>query len=277
VTDRRIEYMPLPDVLGAPRNPKRHDQQGIAASVSRFGFVEVPTIDERTGRLVAGHGRLQDLTDRHAAGQTPPDGVHVDADGVWLIPVNRGWGSRSDAEADAYLAASNKLTENGGWHQADLDAMLADVAAVDLDLAVATGFSVDYLSDLLDTPDTAGALTDPVIEHAEVPATGAAYAETPEQEQARADRQSTWEPKFAPGSTEMVLVYSADDKEELQRHITACREVLGKDLRASEIILRAAQTLTAVLDARHSPDPVMMSVFAKGAGADDINAQGGPA
>jgi hypothetical protein len=274
VTDRRIEYVPLPEIQKALRNPKRHDRQGIAASVGKFGLVEVPTIDERTGRLVAGHGRLQDLTDRHAAGQTPPDGVQLDADGVWLIPVNRGWGSRSDAEAEAYLAASNKLTENGGWHHDQLDAMLADVAAVDLDLAAATGFSVDYLSDLLDTPDTPN---DPVIEHAEVPATGAAYAETPEQEQARADRQSTWEPKFAPGSTEMVLVYTADEKAELQRHITACREVLGKDLRASEIILRAAQTLTAVLDARHSPDPVMVSVFAKGAGADDINAQGGPA
>lgn len=59
--DRRIEMMPLADVKPALRNPKTHDAEAIGASVERFGYVEPMVLDERTGRLVAGHGRLEHL------------------------------------------------------------------------------------------------------------------------------------------------------------------------------------------------------------------------
>jgi len=151
--DRRIEYMPLATIDAAARNPKRHDRGGIRTSIDRFGLGEVPLIDERTGRLVAGHGRLEDIYDRRRSGQEPPDGVRVDDTGDWLVPVIRGWQSRSDAEAEAYLVASNKLTISGGWDDEALGEMLTNLA--DQDLLGLTGFTDAELDKLInkDLPD----------------------------------------------------------------------------------------------------------------------------
>lgn len=167
MTTRRIEYMPLSEIAPATRNPKRHDTAGIRASVDRFGLAEVPLIDERTGRLVAGHGRLDDLQARRDAGQDAPDGITVSDDGDWLVPVVRGWSSRSDPEADAYLVASNQLTAKSGWDSQGLAEVLADLQKVDVELAVLTGFDAGELDDLLkanevpDLDDFAGDLREP--------------------------------------------------------------------------------------------------------------------
>jgi hypothetical protein len=141
--------MRLSEVRAAVRNPKGHDDDGIRGSIERHGIAELPLIDERTGRLVAGHGRIKQLTAMSAAGQDPPDGVDVDPDsGEWLVPVTRGWSSRSDAEAEAYLVASNKLTMNGGWDdERQLTQILSGLA--DEGLLALTGFSEDELTDLL--------------------------------------------------------------------------------------------------------------------------------
>lgn len=150
---RRTEYMPLPDVLRAPRNPKGHAGELIARSITRFGVVELPAIDDRTGRLVAGHGRLDDWQQRRLAGETPPDGVDVDPDtGEWLVPVTRGWASRTDAEAEAYLVLSNQVTTAGGWDDAALAQLLADLRDEDPTLALLhlTGFDESYIDKHLD-------------------------------------------------------------------------------------------------------------------------------
>lgn len=151
--DRRVEYQPLATIESALRNPKLHDQDGIRTSIDRFGLGELPLIDERTGRLVAGHGRLDDLAARRSAREDPPDGVRIDpASGDWLIPVIRGWASRSDPEAEAYLVASNKLTTKGGWDDAELAQVLADLA--DQDLLALTGFTDAEIEKLIgDGPD----------------------------------------------------------------------------------------------------------------------------
>jgi hypothetical protein len=135
---RWTEYVPLDEVLRAPRNPKNHNAQVIAASMARFGVVELPDVDERTGRLVAGHGRLEDWEHRRDADEDPPEGVQLDADGRWLVPVNRGWSSRSDADAEAYLIVSNKSTELGGWDDTELADVLTDLR--DQGLLEYTGF-----------------------------------------------------------------------------------------------------------------------------------------
>jgi DNA modification methylase len=147
--ERHVGYLPLDEIVPATRNPKRHDGDGIRASIDRFGVGELPLLDERTGRLVAGHGRIDQLAAMHAAGQEPPDGVSVDAEGRWLVPVTRGWASRSDAEAEAYLLASNKLTFNGGWDDGELAELLAGLADDDPDLVAIAGFDADELEALL--------------------------------------------------------------------------------------------------------------------------------
>jgi site-specific DNA-methyltransferase (adenine-specific) len=114
--------------------------------MARYGVVEPPVLDERTGRLVAGHGRLEAFAEARAVGLDAPEGVRVNAKGEWLVPVIRGWSSRNDAEAEAYLVTSNELTITPGWDEAGLAEMLAEM---DRELADIAGFDFDRLLDLL--------------------------------------------------------------------------------------------------------------------------------
>lgn len=155
--ERRVEYMPLSEIRRAPRNPKLHDADGIRASVTRFGLADLPVLDERTGQLVSGHGRLDQLAALAIAGDTPPGGVRVDpATGEWLLPVARGWASTSDAEAEAYLVAANSLTMFGGWDDQALVELLSDLEDVDPDLLALTRYGTDDLSTLLANVGSAG-------------------------------------------------------------------------------------------------------------------------
>lgn len=130
-SERRLEFMPLGTLKGAKRNPKDHDLSGIEESFDAFGYVEPITMDERTGRLVAGHGRLESLTLMRTKGLNPPEGIKVAPDGTWLLPIVRGWASKNDANAEGYIIASNKTPENGGWKNDMLGEMLEDLAKAD--------------------------------------------------------------------------------------------------------------------------------------------------
>jgi DNA modification methylase len=149
VTDRRVEYLPLDEVQRAPRNAKEHDAEMIEGSITRFGLADLPVLDDRTGRLVSGHGRLDDLTARRAAGQDPPGGVKKRKDGTWLVPVIRGWASRSDPDAEAYVVIANESTTRGGWDDPLLGQVLADLAEQDADLLALTGFTDEDIAALL--------------------------------------------------------------------------------------------------------------------------------
>lgn len=130
-TALRLEYMPLDELVPADRNAKEHDAPTMARSVDRFGFMQTPILDERTGQLVAGHGRRDDLLSRRERGERPPQYVKVGRDGVWRVPVQRGWTSASDAEALAAGVALNRVGE-GLWNAEGLTAILQDLASSDL-------------------------------------------------------------------------------------------------------------------------------------------------
>lgn len=279
-TDPRwTEYMPLDDVLRAPRNPKAHAHKIIAASMQRFGVVELPALDERTGRLVAGHGRLDDWQATRASGGEPPDGVKVDPDGTWYVPVSRGWASADDTEAEAYLITSNTSTISGGWNDDELEEMLAEIAIEDLDLAQVTGYSAATLEDIISAYETsqdqaidgaaavneflgARSYVDLDVEHDTPPRTEARYAETPEQEAERSERVASYQPRTGPATggafVEMILVYSPADRDEVARQVSHARSVLGPDLKGSDIVLRALRVLSAVLDNRNNVEPVTL-------------------
>jgi len=156
-TDRRVEYMTLTGILRAPRNPKQHDGAGIRASVTSFGLADLPVLDERTGRLVSGHGRLEQLEAMAAAPDAqPPDGVQVAPDGTWLVPVVRGWASATDAEAEAYLLYANKSTMSAGWDDGQLAEMLSELVAHDEGLAALAGFPAGELDELFRSTDHFG-------------------------------------------------------------------------------------------------------------------------
>jgi hypothetical protein len=164
---RRLEFMPLAQVVDAARNPKLHDRDGIASSISRHGLGELPLLDERTGRLVAGHGRINDLRDRYQRGQEPPGGIVVDDDCEWKVPVIRGWASTSDDAAAAYLIGSNGLTISGGWDDKELAALLSELRDADPAWLEVTGITEADLDDLLalaapeDLDQVAGRLGEP--------------------------------------------------------------------------------------------------------------------
>lgn len=152
---RRLEYMDLSDLLTRrdPDNAKEHAQEDLAASVDRFGYVEPVVLDERTGLLASGHGRVEELARRREQNeQDVPDGVMSKLEGsyalnVWYVPVVRGWSSADDGEATAWRIAANELTTAGGWDQARLVQQLDDLLSSTRQLA-GTGFDLDRLEDL---------------------------------------------------------------------------------------------------------------------------------
>lgn len=144
---RTIEYLPLSALKHDPANPKAHDLDTLDASVGRFGVLDPIVRDGRTGFIVSGHGRANTLArmqDRH---ETPPEGVRVDKDGAWLVPVVTGWSSRTDTEAHAALIALNRTTELGGWVDESLMELLGGLEE-DENGFVGVGFDADDLDDL---------------------------------------------------------------------------------------------------------------------------------
>ena len=107
----RIEYVALADLKRHPRNPKSHDIGAISRSVNRFGFTAPVIIDERTGYLAAGHGRIDTLAQLKAQGHEPPANVQTDKAGDWLVPVVRGVAFNSDAEIEALAAKIAEAVE----------------------------------------------------------------------------------------------------------------------------------------------------------------------
>lgn len=112
MTDTRIavKRVALDDVTPAPSNVKAHDRDLIVASLRRFGFADPVVVDQRTGELLAGHGRVEALRWMREMSEDPPAG----AEG-WKVPVYTGWQSANDVEADAARVALNRTTEAGGW------------------------------------------------------------------------------------------------------------------------------------------------------------------
>lgn len=155
--DRRIEFMPIKDVQPATRNVKDHDIEALEKSIARFGFADALVLDERTGKLVAGHGRLEVLGAMRDAKKPAPAGVRVSG-GQWLVPVQRGWASRDDIEAEAFLVAANRLVEAGGWDEkglAEVLKTLSDSSALD-----GIGYSQAEVDALLARPEVVEGATD---------------------------------------------------------------------------------------------------------------------
>ncbi len=147
---RRIDYITIEHVRPAKVNPKYHAEAEIEASIMEVGYTTPAVLDERTGRLVEGHGRLAALFAIRDRGEDMPDGIEA-AGNSWAMPVVRGWASKNDAEAAAMLVASNQLPALGGWDDAGLLPMLEPLSD---DLLLTTGFTADDIMDLTEFADS---------------------------------------------------------------------------------------------------------------------------
>lgn len=144
----RIEHLPLSEIKKAPRNPKDHDLGELHASMDRRGFTSPLLMDEGTGTLVAGHGRLEALVQRKKEGKEPPLRIRVREDGEWLVPVVRGLRFKNAAEAEAYLIADNRLVELGGWDKQALAGILSELSTANV--LEGTGYDGEDLDGLLE-------------------------------------------------------------------------------------------------------------------------------
>lgn len=145
-----LSYVALDSLRAADRNPKRHHAD-VEASLARFGLGEhAGVVDGRTGRLLAGHGRVEALRALQRRGAAAPGGVDVRA-GVWFVPVLQGWASKDDREAEALLLALNELTRAGGWNTSELEAVLKDLGETE---AAGLGFDAELLASLFGSSET---------------------------------------------------------------------------------------------------------------------------
>jgi hypothetical protein len=150
---RWMEYRSIDDLPAADRNPKGHDSGLIGESYAEFGYLDAVIVDERTGKLVSGHGRLERLRWERGADGKPPEGVVVDSDGNWTVPVQRGWASRDDDHASKAVVVINRAVERGGWQSDMLGEMLEGLVERGGDEAlVGTGYALDDLDTLLSRP-----------------------------------------------------------------------------------------------------------------------------
>ena len=147
----RIEYMKLDEFISRfhPANPKDHDIGAIGTMMAKFGFKNLPGIDENTGLLAYGHGRGKTLLANMKAGNPAPDDIHVGEDGMWSLPVVRGLTFDSPEELRAYLVADNRATELGGWDESKLAELLTETAEFDTELFEATGYDNIDVADMM--------------------------------------------------------------------------------------------------------------------------------
>jgi hypothetical protein len=150
-----IRYMKLSDVAPAKVNPKLHDLDLIRESFEQHGFIESLVLDDRTGRLLGGHGRLDELVILRDAGDSPPKNVDADGD-EWLVPVQTGVRSKNDRHATRMVLALNRLTEAGGNDPLALAQVLQDLKATPEGL-LGTGYNDQTMRDLMASSGLAAA------------------------------------------------------------------------------------------------------------------------
>jgi hypothetical protein len=125
-TKLSIDYVALDKLVKWPRNPKSHNQEALNSAFEKFGYIDPIIIDETTGRIVSGHGRLDVLKQMQDIGIEPPKRIIIE-DGAWQVPVLRGIAFDSEAQAEGYLVAANQLVIAGGFDRQILSEVLADL------------------------------------------------------------------------------------------------------------------------------------------------------
>ena len=124
----KIERRPIAALHLDPKNARKHSpaQVGqLAKAIATFGFL-VPILVDRSGKVIAGHGRLLAAM-RNAWTEVP------------VIRIEH----LTEAQARAFAIADNKLASNATWDEEILAVHLKELSELDLDFDLdVTGFSL---------------------------------------------------------------------------------------------------------------------------------------
>jgi len=144
VEHRQISFCAITELTPHPRNPRKHNRaqiRAIAKSIKTFGFT-APVLVDRNGRILAGHGRWEAAK---FLGLTHVPVVFLD--------------HLTEAQANAYMLADNKLTDRSSWDDVMVATQLKELSELVLDFDIeATGFEapeIDFRIQSLDETDTA--------------------------------------------------------------------------------------------------------------------------
>jgi hypothetical protein len=122
----QFKKMKLDELVPNEKNPRRISEAALTkltSSIEQFGFAAPIIAQKGTNLVLAGHQRLK------AAKQ-----AGLDTAPVLLVDME-------DSEALAYTLADNRLAEESEWDTPQLQAILAELQAADLDELVAlSGF-----------------------------------------------------------------------------------------------------------------------------------------
>jgi DNA modification methylase len=150
----KIEHLKTSDLIPYARNAKKHDASQVAklaGSIREFGFNNPVLIDKDNG-IIAGHGRV----------------MAAQSLALESVPCIR-LGHLTDTQRRAYILADNRLAEiGGGWDEEMLKLELADLAALDVDVAE-IGFGAEDLAelDMEEEAEKSDADAEPQIDKAE--------------------------------------------------------------------------------------------------------------
>jgi hypothetical protein len=109
-----IEYKRLDRVNIISGNPKKHNLKVIEESIYEHGFRVPPVYDATVNGVLSGNGRVECLNKMMLAGKEVPNGIQVDYDGMWIIPVVVGIDAQDMEAAKAFLVDDNNSVLVGG-------------------------------------------------------------------------------------------------------------------------------------------------------------------
>lgn len=140
---RFVKAVPIRQLKPWPGNPRRHgaDIPGLIKSIEAFGWTNPVLVQEKTHRIIAGHGRIEAAK---AAGLTSVPCLYLDL---------------TAQQAVAYTVADNRLAELSEWDLPALKTALAELDGQGFDVAL-TGFMDDDIDRMLATEPDAPRIVD---------------------------------------------------------------------------------------------------------------------
>jgi DNA modification methylase len=153
---RAMAPVSVSDLVPAPYNPRtisKEARAGLRASLEAFGDISGIVWNARSGHLVAGHQRVNELRSMHGGAMRIDNGALVVPGGERFAIRTVDWDEMTEKAAN--LAANNPHT--AGDFDASVAALLAEVEASDADLF--RSLRLDEICTLADDP--ASGETDP--------------------------------------------------------------------------------------------------------------------